>query len=87
MSGWKYYYPDHDSGPEEATDIVGKCGSADMAADIAIEDHYHQRNGWEQMDTEIPIMVIGPDGTEYPFTGLHEASVHHSVTRCEEPTQ
>ena len=91
--GWKAYYPDDGETADDARVITprwdwqqGFLDDGD-AAERACEIDYDERDGGERdRDSNFPIVIIAPDGTETRWIGRHEPSVEHNVYEAEDET-
>jgi hypothetical protein len=92
MTGiWRAYYPEDGETADDARVIAPRWDwqkrflDAEDAARRACEIDYDERDGWERSrDSDFPIVVIAPDGTETHWTGRHEPSVEHVVEEVED---
>ncbi len=87
---WKYYYPDEGETAEDAEVIRcenwQKILGPESAADLACEQDFNERDGWERTpNSEFIIAVIAPDWekTETRWKCRHEPSVLHITERDE----
>ena len=84
-SDWRYYLPDCVETADDAQTIllydwqIG-ISNARQAAELAAEDEWDNRDGWEEGPGDGPdIVVISPDGIETRFSTYREASIDHLV--------
>lgn len=83
-SGWKYYLPENGEDIKDATPI--HCWSwyhledAEDAAEMAAEDEWDNRDGWEAgLGAGPTVVVVSPQGHETVYSTDREAEVKHRV--------
>ena len=86
MNDWRAYYPEDGQTADDAVVVrprsqwAPKIMDAEDAAKRACEMDFTERDGWERSrDTEFPIIIIAPDGTETEWACAHEPSINHTA--------
>lgn len=88
-TGWSYYVKEHGESVSDALPLRVYSWqyviNAEEAAQLASEDDWDNRDGWEAGVGGGPVItVVSPSGDESSFSTEREAAINHHVTPIDE---